>query len=56
MDSSDQLQALLRSAEIAPLFNEEILHYLSLYHFEKGELICSQGKLLSSYIFLSKGR
>lgn len=56
MDASDQLQALLRSAEIAPLFNEEILHYLSLYHFEKGELICSQGEAAEFLYILVKGK
>ncbi|MBT2681738.1 cyclic nucleotide-binding domain-containing protein [Bacillus sp. ISL-35] len=56
MEYADQLEDFLRSGEISPLFNEEILPYLSLYHFKKGELICSQGEAAEFLYILVKGK
>ncbi|WP_079508772.1 Crp/Fnr family transcriptional regulator [Mesobacillus jeotgali] len=56
MNSVHQLEDFLRSREIAPIFNEDIIPYLSLYHFEKGETICSQGEAAEFLYILVKGK
>ncbi|RSD28620.1 Crp/Fnr family transcriptional regulator [Mesobacillus subterraneus] len=52
----EQLESYIQSYEIAHLFTEEILPYLSLYHFEKGEVICSQGEAAEFLYILVKGK
>lgn len=52
----ERIEAYLRSHEIESLFNEEIIPYLSLYEFEKGELICSQGEAVEDLFILVKGK
>ncbi|MDQ0200216.1 Crp/Fnr family transcriptional regulator [Neobacillus ginsengisoli] len=47
----DRLNYYLQAHQIEPIFNEEIMPYLSLYSFEQGELICSQGEP-SHYLYV----
>lgn len=46
----------LKRFQIEPIFNEEILPYLSLYHFEQGEFICTQGEPSPYLYVLVKGK
>lgn len=45
------LHHYLRAHQIESIFNEEIMPYLSLYSFEQGEYICSQGET-SQYLYV----
>lgn len=52
----EQLTSYLHSYQIESVFNDQIMPYLSLYHFEKGELICSQGEPSQNLYVLVKGK
>jgi CRP-like cAMP-binding protein len=56
MNDREQLISYLRSYQIESVFNEQIMPYLSLYHFEEGELICSQGEPSQYLYVLVKGK
>jgi CRP-like cAMP-binding protein len=46
----------LKTHEIGNIFNEEVKPYLSLYSFDHGELICSQGDPADCLYVLVKGK
>jgi len=46
----------LRSHKVETLFTDEIIPYLNLFEFEKGELICSQGEPVEYLYILVKGK
>lgn len=52
----DTIKIYLQHFEIEQVFNEEIIPYLSLYSFEQGELICSQGEATHYLYVLVKGK
>ncbi|WP_442600241.1 Crp/Fnr family transcriptional regulator [Neobacillus sp. D3-1R] len=56
INNSDQLESYLKAFNIDSIFNNEIKPYLSLYHFEQGELICSQGDSTEFLYVLVKGK
>jgi CRP-like cAMP-binding protein len=39
----EKIKSYLQTYKLEAIFPEEIMPYLSLYHFKAGELICSQG-------------
>lgn len=46
-----QLKSYLDSYKLESIFNEQLLPHMSLYCFDQGELICSQGDI-SEYLYL----
>jgi CRP-like cAMP-binding protein len=50
------VQSYLQVHQIESIFNEDIMPYLSLYHFEQGELILSQGEPSKYLYVLVKGK
>ncbi|WLR57380.1 cyclic nucleotide-binding domain-containing protein [Mesobacillus subterraneus] len=56
LKASGQIETYLRSHQIEGLFNEEIRPYLTLYEFEIGEQICSQGEAVENLYILVKGK
>lgn len=56
LKGSDQIEAYLRFHQIQSLFIEEILPYLTLFVFDKGEQICSQGEAVEYLYILVKGK
>lgn len=50
------IKEFLHQYDIEQVFNEEIMAYLSLYSFEQGELICSQGEATHYLYVLVKGK
>jgi CRP-like cAMP-binding protein len=52
----DQLNHYLHAHQIESIFNEPIIPHLSLYSFEQGELICSQGEASQVLYVLVKGK
>jgi CRP-like cAMP-binding protein len=46
----------LQLYKLEEIFPEELLPYLSLYHFKPGELICSQGEAAEYLYVLVKGK
>ncbi|WP_232726159.1 Crp/Fnr family transcriptional regulator [Bacillus sp. FJAT-42315] len=52
----EQLTAYLKAYQIESVFNERLLPHLSLYHFDKGEVICSQGDPSECLYVLVKGK
>lgn len=50
------VQSYLQAHQIESIFNEDIIPYLSLYHFEQGELILSQGEPSKYLYVLVKGK
>ncbi|MDF2681683.1 MAG: Crp/Fnr family transcriptional regulator [Brevibacillus sp.] len=52
----DQLQDYLQAHQMESVFNDQIKPYLSLYSFEQGELICSQGEVPQNLYVLLKGK
>jgi CRP-like cAMP-binding protein len=46
-----QIKSYLDSYKLESIFNQQILPHLSLYYFDQGELICSQGDP-SEYLYL----
>ncbi|KGM45621.1 cyclic nucleotide-binding domain-containing protein [Neobacillus niacini] len=45
------VQSYLQAHQLESIFNDDIMPYLSLYHFEQGELILSQGEP-SKYLYV----
>jgi CRP-like cAMP-binding protein len=52
----EQLTSYLRSYQIESVFTEQLMPHLSLYDFEEGELICSQGEPSQFLYVLVKGK
>jgi CRP-like cAMP-binding protein len=50
------VQSYLQVHQIESIFNEDIMPYLSLYHFKQGELILSQGEPSKYLYVLVKGK
>ncbi|MBP0727152.1 Crp/Fnr family transcriptional regulator [Bacillus sp. RG28] len=51
-----QLDCFLHDYQIESIFNEQLLPHLSLYSFDQGELICSQGEPSHYLYVLVKGK
>ena len=51
-----QLQSYIDTFQLEPIFNQQLHPYLSLYSFEEGELICSQGEPSEYLYILVKGK
>ncbi|WP_413303620.1 cyclic nucleotide-binding domain-containing protein [Bacillus sp. 1P10SD] len=51
-----QLQSFIEEYQMESIFNQQLLPYLSLYSFEEGELICSQGEPSEYLYVLVKGK
>ncbi|GAM12350.1 Crp/Fnr family transcriptional regulator [Mesobacillus selenatarsenatis] len=52
----EQIETYLVSHQIQSLFSEEILPYLTIFEFDKGEQICSQGEAVEYLYILVKGK
>ncbi|MEH7436975.1 cyclic nucleotide-binding domain-containing protein [Neobacillus drentensis] len=51
-----QLQSYIDRFQLEPIFNQQLHPYLSLYSFEEGEFICSQGEPSEYLYILVKGK
>lgn len=51
-----QLNHYLQAYHIESIFNEQLIPHLSLYSFDQGELICSQGEISQYLYVLVKGK
>jgi CRP-like cAMP-binding protein len=51
-----QLQSYIDTFQLEPIINQQLHPYLSLYSFEEGELICSQGEPSEYLYVLVKGK
>lgn len=56
INDREQLQAYLQAHQIEAIFPETLLPHVSLYSFERGESICSQGDLSEYLYVLVKGK
>nr|WP_263323533.1 cyclic nucleotide-binding domain-containing protein [Neobacillus sp. Marseille-Q6967] len=56
MKDREKLNQYLHAHQIESIFNESLLPHLSLYSFEQGELICSQGGASQYLYLLVKGK
>lgn len=56
INDRQQLQQYIESHNIASIFNEQLLPFLSLYHFDQGERVCSQGEESNHLYVLVKGK
>ncbi|MBT2682202.1 cyclic nucleotide-binding domain-containing protein [Bacillus sp. ISL-37] len=56
LKAREQIETYLKSHQIESLFNEEIIPYLTLFEFEKGEKICSQDEAVEYLYILVKGK
>ncbi|WHY89303.1 cyclic nucleotide-binding domain-containing protein [Neobacillus cucumis] len=54
--NQEQLNDFLQMYELEHIFNENLLPYLSLFHFDQGENICSQGDTAQYLYVLVKGK
>lgn len=54
--ATEEIDEYLRSHRVATLFTNEIIPYLNLFEFEKGEQICSQGEPVEYLYILVKGK
>jgi CRP-like cAMP-binding protein len=52
----EQLHAYLQEHQIQAIFPEPLMPYVSLYSFEQGEMICSQGETPEYLYVLVKGK
>lgn len=52
----DQLDYYLHTYQLESVFHEQLLPHLSLYRFDQGELICSQGEPSQTLYVLVKGK
>lgn len=51
-----QLNHYLQAHQIESIFNEQIFPHLSVYQFEQGEIICSQGEPAQYLYVLVEGK
>ncbi|CAG9610289.1 Crp/Fnr family transcriptional regulator [Pseudoneobacillus rhizosphaerae] len=56
MNDAELLKSYMYSYNLESIFNEQILPHLSLYSFEQGELICSQGDPSEHLYLLVEGK
>jgi CRP-like cAMP-binding protein len=56
MKDEDKLISYLKTHQIDSIFNNELIPHLSIYSFEQGELICSQGDPSEYLYVLVKGK
>ncbi|WP_312472151.1 cyclic nucleotide-binding domain-containing protein [Neobacillus sp.] len=56
MKDRELLKSYLLAHNLESIFNEQIMPYLSLYSFDQGELICSQGDASQYLYVLVKGK
>lgn len=56
LNNTEQLDAYIQTYQLERIFYESLLPYLSLYSFEQGELICSQGEESEYLYVLVKGK
>jgi CRP-like cAMP-binding protein len=56
LNDVEQIKSYLYSYKLESVFNEQILPHLSLYRFEQGELICSQGDPSEHLYLLVEGK
>ncbi|NIK79673.1 CRP-like cAMP-binding protein [Paenibacillus castaneae] len=56
MKDREQVVEYLHAHGIASVFNDQLMPHLSLYSFDQGELICSQGEPLQYLYILVKGK
>jgi CRP-like cAMP-binding protein len=52
----DELQGYLAAYRLKAVFPEQMMPHLSLYHFNRGELICAQGDTPEQLYVLVKGK
>ncbi|MDP4097206.1 Crp/Fnr family transcriptional regulator [Paenibacillus sp. P96] len=52
----EQLTDFLQAYQLESVFNEQLTPYLSLYSFEQGEIICSQGDVSEFLYVLVQGQ
>jgi CRP-like cAMP-binding protein len=53
---AELLQSYIKSYQIETILNEPLMPYLTLYRFDPGELICSQGDPSENLFLLVKGK
>ncbi|HYK72320.1 MAG TPA: cyclic nucleotide-binding domain-containing protein [Pseudoneobacillus sp.] len=56
INNREQVDYFLQVHQLDSIFNEQIKPYLTLYSFEQGELICSQGDPTQCLFILVKGK
>lgn len=56
INDSKMLNFFIEKYELHEIFEEEIIHSMKLYSFEKGEFICRRGEKLSHLYFLVAGK
>ncbi|MBT2663217.1 cyclic nucleotide-binding domain-containing protein [Bacillus sp. ISL-45] len=56
LHATEKIEGYLRSYKVETLFTDEIIRYLTLFEFEKGEQICSQGEPVEYLYILVKGK
>jgi CRP-like cAMP-binding protein len=52
----EQLNHYLKAHQIESIFNEQLMPHLSLYSFDQGDLICTQGQAAQYLYVLVKGK
>ncbi|MBT2738765.1 Crp/Fnr family transcriptional regulator [Bacillus sp. ISL-7] len=56
LNDQEQLDAYIKTYQLESIFHEPLIPHLSLYSFEQGELICSQGEASQYLYVLVKGK
>ncbi|MDF2859295.1 MAG: Crp/Fnr family transcriptional regulator, partial [Neobacillus sp.] len=56
LKDTEQMQSYIQTYQLESIFPEPLLPHLSLYSFEQGELICSQGESSQYLYVLVKGK
>ncbi len=56
INDAEVLNFYLQKFELEPIFTESLKPYMSLYHYDQGELVCSQGDPSEVLYVLVKGK
>ncbi|MBT2729844.1 helix-turn-helix domain-containing protein [Bacillus sp. ISL-75] len=56
LNDQEQLDAYIQTYQLESIFHEPLIPHLSLYSFEQGEVICSQGEASQYLYVLVKGK
>jgi CRP-like cAMP-binding protein len=56
LKDTEQMQSYIQTYQLESIFPEPLLPHLSLYSFEQGELVCSQGESSQYLYVLVKGK
>lgn len=56
LKNKEQLQSYIQTYQLESIFHEPLIPHLSLYSFDQGELICSQGEASQDLYVLVKGK